>query len=94
MAQVNSLYNTAITALVGAGQCVLAGMYVNSTNVGTIKLYNIATATTVGATVINNTITPAIGYHNLGNVLCETGLYAVLGGTAIDVTFYLLKENR
>lgn len=38
--------------------------------------------------VITGTITPAIGYHNLGNVNFSTGLYATIGGTALDVTLF------
>jgi hypothetical protein len=40
------------------------------------------------APLINNTITPAVGYHNLGNVSFNGGLYATIGGTALDVTLH------
>lgn len=72
-------------ALTGAG--VLVGMYVNSTNVGTIKLWD---NTAGSGTVINNTITPAIGYHDLGRCAVGTGVYATIGGTALDVTLYVI----
>jgi len=39
-------------------------------------------------TLLNNTITPAIGYHSLGEVAFNNGLYATIGGTALDVTLY------
>lgn len=38
--------------------------------------------------VITGTITPAIGYHNLGNTKFSTGLYATIGGTALNVTLF------
>jgi hypothetical protein len=63
---------------------LIHGMYVNSTSSGTIKLWDSLSA---AGTVVNNTITPAIGYHNLGDARFNTGLYATITGT-IDVTFY------
>lgn len=65
----------------------IRGMYVNSTNAGTVKLWDNASAGS--GTVINNTITPAIGYHELGNAAVTNGVYATIGGTALDVTFYV-----
>lgn len=38
-------------------------------------------------TTINNTITPAIGYHDLGDCSFNQGLYATIGGT-LNVTLY------
>ena len=61
------------------------GMYVNSTTAGTIKLWDSLSA---AGTVLNNTITPAIGWHNLGDAQFSIGLFATIGGT-IDVTFYI-----
>lgn len=76
--------NLTASALVKTGQGRLKGMYVNSTTAGTIKFWDDVTAT---GTVINNTITPAVGYHNLGNVSFNTGLYATIGGT-LNVTLH------
>jgi len=81
----NKYVNLTASALVKTGSGKLIGMYVNSTNAGTIKLWDNTSAAT---TVINNTITPAIGYHNLGGASFNTGLYATIGGTALDVTLY------
>lgn len=76
--------NTTASTLVKTGAGVLRGMYVNSTSAGTIKFWdNIAGS----GTVINNTITPAIGFHNLGSVSFTTGCYATIGGT-LDVTLH------
>jgi hypothetical protein len=38
--------------------------------------------------LINNTITPAIGYHNLGDASFTAGCYATIAGTALNVTIY------
>jgi hypothetical protein len=78
------------SGIVVNGTGVLSGMRVNSTNSGTVKLYDYLSAT---GTVINNTMTPAVGYHDLGSVQLTTGCYAEIGGTAIDVTFYVKAAN-
>lgn len=77
--------NLTASGSVKTGQGVLKGMYVNSTNAGTIKFWD---NTAGSGTVINNTITPAIGYHDLGGAAFSTGCYATIGGTALDVTLY------
>ncbi len=76
--------NLTASALVKTGDGVLKGMYVNSTTAGTIKLWD---QTSAAIPVINNTITPAIGYHDLGSVAFTNGLYATIGGT-LDVTLH------
>lgn len=81
---VNQYVNLTASALVRTGQGKLVGMYVNSTTSGTIKLWD---NTSAAGTVINNTITPAIGFHNLGTVNFTVGLYATIGGT-LDVTLF------
>lgn len=75
---------TASADAVKGGPGVLHGMYVNSTSSGTIKIYD---SLTQADTVINNTITPAVGYHNLGDTAFATGLSITIGGT-LDVTLY------
>lgn len=76
--------NLTASALVNTGFGTLVGMYVNSTSSGTIKFWD---NTAGSGTVINNTITPAVGWHNLGDANFVTGLYATIGGT-LDVTLY------
>lgn len=76
--------NITASTLIRTGAGILVGMYVNSTSSGTIKFWDNTSAAT---TVINNTITPAIGYHPLGNAAFTTGLYATIGST-LDVTIY------
>lgn len=86
MNQVTKYVNLTASAIVQAGAGVLHGMYVNSTSSGTVKLWDGLAAT---PTVINNTITPAVGFHFLGDVRFNTGLYAEMGGTSRDITFYI-----
>lgn len=80
----NDFTNLTASALIKTGQGKLVGMYVNSTTGGTIKFWNNTSAT--GA-VINNTITPSVGYHNLGDVNFTAGLFATIANT-LDVTLY------
>lgn len=76
--------NKTASALIKTGTGILIGMYVNSTTGGTIKFWD---NTAGSGTVINNTITPAVGYHPLGNAAFTTGLYATIANT-LDVTLY------
>lgn len=78
--------NITASTLVRTGTGILVGMYVNSTSAGTIKFWD---QTSAAVPVLNNTITPAIGYHVLGNASFLTGLYATIGGT-LDVTLYYI----
>lgn len=76
--------NLTASALVKTGAGTLKGMYVNSTTAGTIKFWD---QTSAAVPVINNTITPAVGYHALGDVAFTNGLYATIGGV-LDVTLH------
>jgi len=84
--------NLATTGQVAAGECWLAGMYVNSTSSGTLMLLDYTSNTGI-AWAIGGTITPAIGYHNLGNVHLTRGCYARFAGTSLNVTFHILEAN-
>ena len=66
------------------GPGILVGMYVNSTSSGTIKIYD---SLTQAGTVMNNTITPAVGLHDFFSGGFSTGLSVTIGGT-LDVTLY------
>ncbi len=68
------------------GPGMLVGMYVNSTSSGTIKIYD---SLTQANAVMNNTITPAVGFHSLGNGTFNIGLSVTIGGT-LDVTLYYI----
>lgn len=61
----------------------LIGFYVNSTNAGTMIVYNATTATNA----ISGTITPAIGFHAF-SAYCTNGCFVAIGGTALDVTLF------
>lgn len=78
--------NLTASGIVRTGPGILVGMYVNSTGGGTVKLWNNTSAATP---VLNDTMTPAIGYHPLGNAEFGTGVYATISGT-INITFYFI----
>lgn len=80
----NKYQNLTASALVETGAGVLSGMYVNSTTGGTIRFYD---NTAGSGTIINNVITPAIGFHSLGDASFNVGLYATIANT-LDVTLY------
>jgi hypothetical protein len=83
VAEVGGYKNITATGAVSTGSCQLIGFYVNSTTVGTLVLRNGG----AGGEVMSGTITPAIGFHRFpANV--GVSLYATIGGTALDVTFF------
>ena len=65
----------------------LLGFYVNSTSSGTIVLRSGGSS----GTVMNGTITPAIGFHRFPAVF-KDGLHVTVGGT-IDVTFFVTQSG-
>lgn len=71
------------TATVQAQRGKLAGFYVNSTTTGTLVLYD---GTSASGDQITGTVTPAVGWHKFP-VRFDRGLHAVIGGSALDVTF-------
>lgn len=77
--------NLTSTNNVNTNNCALLGFYVNSTNAGTLVLRKGGS----GGTVLNGTITPAIGFHRFPAV-CPGGLHATIAGTALDVTFFIV----
>jgi len=83
VAECGGYKNITATGAVSTGPCQLIGFYVNSTTVGTLVLRNGG----AGGEVMSGTITPAIGFHRFpANV--GVSLYATIGGTALDVTFF------
>lgn len=79
--------------LAASGQILAApgriiGFYVNSTTSGTIRFSDALTATTP---YLGAAITPAVGYHTYPAVL-GTGGYATIGGTALDVTIFVVAD--
>jgi len=83
VAEVGGYKNITATGAVSTGACQLIGFYLNSTTVGTLVLRDGGAS----GTVMSGTITPAIGFHRFpANV--GTSLYATIGGSALDVTFF------
>lgn len=74
--------NRTTTGTVKATPGELIGFYVNSTTAGTVVLRDGG----AGGTVLNGTITPAVGFHWFP-VRFATDLHVTVGGT-IDVTFF------
>jgi len=63
----------------------LLGFYVNSTTAGTLVFRSGGAS----GTVLNGTITPAVGFHTFP-ANGEGGLHATIGGT-LNVTFFYRK---
>lgn len=86
--EAGTAFNLTATGNVGAASVDsrLIGFYVNSTNVGTLVLRRGGS----GGTVLSGTITPAIGFHRFP-ASCPSGLHATIGGTALDVTFFIVS---
>jgi hypothetical protein len=83
VAEVGGYKNITATGAVSTGACQLIGFYVNSTTVGTLVLRNGGAS----GEVMSGTITPAIGFHRFPAYV-GTSLYATIGGSALDVTFF------
>ncbi len=69
-------------AAISAGPCQLLGFYVATTTAGTLVLSD-------GGTAISGTITPAAGRFHEFPANVGTSLTATIGGTALDVTFFI-----
>lgn len=76
--------NKTASAVIKNAAGVLKGFYVNSTSSGTIVFYNDDT-TTNPTPALTGTITPAIGWHELGGINCSVGITAVIANT-LNVT--------
>ena len=74
--------NISASTLIKTGEGYLAGIFVNSTSSGTLKLWD---ATTGIAPIICNTFTPDLGWNSCP-MHFSNALYATVGGT-LDCTF-------
>ena len=83
VAEVGGYKNITASGAVSSGACQLIGFYVNSTTAGTLALTDGGAA----GTAMGGTITPAIGFHRYPATV-GTSLYATIGGTALNVTFF------
>ena len=72
------------TNTAGNADCVLLGFYVNSTTAGTLVFRKGGS----GGTVLDGTITPAVGFHRFP-ASAPGGLHVTVGGT-IDVTAFVI----
>lgn len=93
MAQVNRYLNLTSSGIVIPGEGVLAGFYVNSTSGGIIKFWSSPTTNTNLGGPISGYITPAIGYHNLGNLHSTAGVYMGKPTGTIDVTLHIKESD-
>ena len=84
MAEIGNTVNLTATANVTTQDCVLIGYYVNSTSGGTLVLRKGGST----GTVLDGTITPAIGFHRFP-ATCLAGLHATIAVAALDVTFFV-----
>jgi hypothetical protein len=94
MASRTKFKNLTSSAVVAAGDCILEGMYVNSTSSGEIHIYHSATGTTeTQVWPIAGTMTPAAGYHYLGNLHATAGVYVGVQAGTINVTFFTRESD-
>lgn len=91
--QKNSYVNLTSSAVAKGGECWVEGMYVNSTSSLMLKLVNRADA---GADIngsIAGFITPAAGYHYLGNLHCTAGLYVGFPTGSGNITLHIREQD-
>ena len=92
MEQTNTPKRLTASGAVIPGEGVLEGMYVNSTDSSTMILFSSPDTAADEGVAIGATMTPAAGYHYLGNIHSTTGIYLSLPGSAMDITFHI-KET-
>lgn len=76
--------NASATGDITTANCAILGFYVNSTSSGTIVFRKGGSS----GTVLNGTITPAIGFHRFP-AACKGGCHITVGGT-LDVTVFVV----
>ena len=92
--QENSFVNLSASGAVNPGAGVLSGMYVNSTSSGTLYLINGLSGSAIATYAIGGVMTPAAGYHNLGNIQFSNYCYAYFGNAALNITFHIKKTDN
>ena len=74
--------NITASVVIKSSEGYLAGIFVNSSSAGTLKLWD---ATTASGTVICNTFSPSVGWNSCP-MHFSNALFATVGG-ALDCTF-------
>ena len=85
----NTFKNLTSSGIVIPGEGTLEGMYVNSTSSGILRLFNSPSAGTDTGKVIGGIMTPAAGYHYLGDIHATAGIYCGVQSGTINVTFHI-----
>lgn len=80
--------NLTATGAVTTNAGTLLGFYVNSTSSGTLVFRDGGAS----GTVLNGTLTPAVGFHRFPATYGAGGLHATVGGT-IDVTLFYVPAQ-
>lgn len=80
--------NLTATGAVTTNAGTLLGFYVNSTSSGTLVFRDGGAS----GTVMNGTLTPAVGFHRFPATYGAGGLHATVGGT-IDVTLFYVPAQ-
>jgi hypothetical protein len=94
MAKRNRFVNlTGSGGVVIAGEGILDSMYVNNTSSGTLRLFSSPTQAANEGGVMAGLITPAIGFHYLGNLHSTIGVYALMDGVSLDITFHVRETD-
>ena len=88
--EVGNYNNLSASAAVTARGGQLLGFYVNSTNAGTIAFADGG----LGGTALGGTVTPVIGFHRFPGAFGNGGLYATIGGVALDVTIFYVPAGQ
>ena len=76
--------NATATGNISTADCAMLGFYVNSTTGGTIVFRKGGS----GGTVLDGTITPAIGFHRFP-ASCKGGCHVTIANT-LDVTVFVV----
>ena len=88
--EVGNYKNLSTSAAVTARGGQLLGFYVNSTNAGTIAFLDGGSS----GTSLGGTVTPVIGFHRFPSSFGNGGLYATIGGTALNVTIFYVPAGQ
>jgi hypothetical protein len=89
---ISTFVNLTSTGTVLGGEGVLRSMYVNSTSSGAFRLWHGTSYANIG-NPIGGTITPVIGFHNLGNIHSTAGVYLQGNAGSFNITFHIQEVS-